>query len=257
MSVKSDDYINTNNRPTINLARNHPLLTQTSMSSLNKYSSKKLALVKDLSEVFIQIYGPIEWKSRYNAAEELVYTILSQHTSDINSERAFKSLMERFGSLDQVADAPVDFIEKSIRHGGLSKSKAPRIKAILNQIRCELGSFDLDFLADMPLQDAKDWLIRLKGVGPKTAAIILCFSFGMPAMPVDTHIHRISKRLRLIGPKVNAEKAHDLLEKIVPPNDVFQFHMFLIRHGRDTCKARFPKCAECGIARLCPSKGNF
>ncbi|MEC8890371.1 MAG: endonuclease III, partial [Chloroflexota bacterium] len=107
------------------------------------------------------------------------------------------------------------------------------------------------------LQDAKDWLIRLKGVGPKTAAIILCFSFGMPAMPVDTHIHRVSKRLRLIGSKVNAEKAHDLLEKIVPPDEVFQFHMFLIRHGRDTCKARFPKCDECEIAHLCPSKGTF
>jgi len=223
------------------------------MSSTNK----KRTLVKELSDVFTQIYGPIEWKSRYNAAEELVYTILSQHTSDINSERAFKSLMERFGSLDQVADAPVEFIEKSIRHGGLSKSKAPRIKTILIQVRCELGSFDLDFLANMPLQDAKDWLIRLKGVGPKTAAIILCFSFGMPAMPVDTHIHRVSKRLRLIGQKVNAEKAHDLLEEIVPPSDVFQFHMFLIRHGRDTCKARFPKCEECGIARLCPSKGKF
>ena len=152
----------------------------------------------------------MQWFIRYSPAEELVYTILSQHTSDLNSERAFTNLMATFETLDAVADASVDAIEAAIRRGGLAKQKAPRIRNVLRQIRDEIGSFDLSFLAEMPLDEAKAWLKRLNGIGPKTAAIILCFSLGMPAMPVDTHIFRVSKRLGLIGPKVNADKAHDI-----------------------------------------------
>lgn len=137
-------------------------------------------------------YGPAQWHVRYSPVEELVYTILSQHTSDLNSERAFNSLMGTFHSIDAVADAPVEAIEEAIRRGGLAKQKAPRIKNVLCQIRDELGSFDLSFLAELPLDDAKAWLKRLNGIGPKTAAIILCFSLGLPAMPVDTHIFRVS-----------------------------------------------------------------
>ena len=196
-------------------------------------------------------YGPAQWHVRYSPVEELVYTILSQHTSDLNSERAFKSLMRTFGSVDTVADAPVEDIEEAIRRGGLAKQKAPRIKNVLKQIREELGSFDLTFLAEMPLDEAKAWLKRLNGIGPKTAAIILCFSLGMPAMPVDTHIFRVSKRLGLIGPKVNADKAHDILEPMVSPEDVFAFHMFLIQHGRQVCKAQRPLCGECTLAWGC------
>ena len=134
---------------------------------------------------------------------------------------------------------------------GLAKQKAPRIKNVLNQIREEIGSFDLTFLAEMPLEEAKAWLKRLNGIGPKTAAIILCFSLGMPAMPVDTHIFRVSKRLGLIGPKVNADKAHDILEPLVGPEDVFAFHMYLIQHGRQVCKAQRPLCDECALAWGC------
>ena len=202
-------------------------------------------------------YGPIEWVPRYDPASELVYTILSQHTSDLNSGRAFESLMAAFGSLDAIADAPVETIEDAIRMGGLAKQKAPRIRSIIRQIREEVGSFDLSFLAEMPLDDAKAWLKRLNGIGPKTAAIILCFSMGLPAMPVDTHIFRVSKRLGLIGPKVNADKAHDVLEPMVPPEDVFAFHMYLIRHGRRVCKAQRPRCAECVLAPRCPSRPDF
>ena len=218
----------------------------------NGPKTKKLK-VKAVSDLLSDIYGSIPWKPRYNAAEELVYTILSQHTSDINSERAFHNILAVFGDLDHIADADVDDIEVAIRRGGLSKTKAPRIKSILNEIREELGSFDLSFLAEMPLQEAKAWLINLKGVGPKTAAIILCFSFGMPAMPVDTHIYRVAQRLSLVGKKISAEKAHDILESLVAPEEVFQFHMYLIKHGRDTCKARNPKCNQCSLTELCPS----
>ncbi len=202
-------------------------------------------------------YGPIEWESSYDPAHELVSTILSQHTSDLNSERAFESLMKTFGSLEAVAEAPVRRIEKAIRMGGLAKTKAPRIKAILNYILAEVGSFDLSFLGDMPLSEAKAWLKDLPGIGPKSAAIILCFSLGRPAMPVDTHIYRVSRRLGLIGPKVTADQAHDILESMVVPDDVFPFHMYLINHGRRVCKAQRPRCDSCVLSWGCPSRRLF
>ena len=202
-------------------------------------------------------YGPIVWEPRYNPAEELVYTILSQHTSDINSERAFLSLMRAFGGdLDAIADAAAGDIEDAIKSGGLAKQKSVRIKRVLEIVRERVGSFDLTFLAEMPLDEAKAWLKSLPGVGPKTAAIILCFSLGMPAMPVDTHIYRVSKRLGLIGAKVSADAAHDILEPMTPPEDVFAFHVYLIRHGRQVCKAQRPRCDGCALAFGCPSAGK-
>ena len=216
-----------------------------------KPQRRRKVRAQDVMDYLGPQYGPVQWHVRYSPVEELVYTILSQHTSDLNSERAFNSLMDTFDSMEAVADAPVELIEEAIRRGGLAKQKAPRIKNILCQIREELGSFDLTFLAEMPLDDAKAWLKRLNGVGPKTAAIILCFSLGMPAMPVDTHIFRVSKRLGLIGPKVSADKAHDILEPMVDPQDVFAFHMYLIQHGRQVCKAQRPLCGECALAWGC------
>lgn len=207
-----------------------------------------------LMETLSREYGPVEWKRRYDPAFELVYTILSQHTSDTNSERAFDNLLHTFESLEAIAYAPVNEIEQAIRTGGLSKRKAPTIKFILRSILDDLGSFDLSFLSEMSLNDAKKWLKTLPGVGPKTAAIILCFSMGMPAMPVDTHIYRVSKRLGLIDSYVTPEKAHDILESMVSPEDVFAFHMYLIRHGRQICKARLPQCNRCVISMECPSR---
>ena len=204
-----------------------------------------------------EAYGPVEWEPRYNPAEELVYTILSQHTSDINSERAFLNLMRVFGTLDAIADASTDDIEEAIKSGGLAKQKSVRIKQVLNIVRSDVGSFDLSFLGEMSLDESKAWLKDLPGVGPKTAAIILCFSLGMPAMPVDTHIYRVSQRLGLIGKKVSADKAHDILEPMVSQEDVFAFHMYLIKHGRQICKAQRPKCDECVLAWGCPSNGKI
>ena len=198
-------------------------------------------------------YGPLEWRPRYSPASELVYTVLSQHTSDVNSKRAFETLMDTFGSLDRIADAPVKQIEEAIRAGGLARVKAPRIRAILRQIADEVGSYDLSFLGEMPLDEAKAWLKRLPGVGPKTAAVILCFSLGLPAMPVDTHVFRVSRRLGLIDGKITVEKAHDILETMVPAEDVFACHMYLIRHGRQVCKAQRPRCEACVLSGRCPS----
>ena len=211
----------------------------------------------DVMEFLGKEYGPVEWVRRYDPASELVYTVLSQHTSDVNSKRAFDNLIRTFGSVEAIADAPVERIEQAIRMGGLARVKAPRIKAVLRQIADDVGSFDLSFLAEMPLDEAKEWLKKLPGIGPKTAAIILCFSLGMPAMPVDTHIYRVAKRLGLIGPKVTAEKAHDILEPMVPPEDVFAFHMYLIRHGRQVCKAQRPQCGRCVLSWGCPSRPLF
>lgn len=203
------------------------------------------------------VYGPIHWEPRYGPAFELVSTILSQHTSDINSQRAFNNLLAEFETLDHIADGVVDDIASAIRTGGLANVKASRIKEVLLLVRESVGSFDLSFLAEMPLAEAKNWLKSLPGIGPKTAAIILCFSLGMPAMPVDTHIFRVSKRLGLIGAKINADDAHDILEPMVDSDDVFAFHMYLIEHGRKICKAQRPKCGECVLEELCPSRHLF
>ena len=213
--------------------------------------------VEDVMDALGKEYGPVEWRVRLDPASEVVLTILSQHTSDVNSGRAFDNLMAAFGSLEAIAAAPVARIEDAIRMGGLAKVKAPRIKDALNRILEEVGSFDLSFLREMDLAEAKAWLKRLPGVGPKTAAIILCFSLGMPAMPVDTHIYRVSKRLGLIGPKVSADQAHDILEPMVAEDEVFAFHMFLIRHGRRICKAQRPLCDQCVLAWGCPSRHLF
>ena len=218
--------------------------------------SKKTVSAADVMTTLGADYGPAEWQPRYDPAEELVYTILSQHTSDINSERAFLSLMRAFEGLDAIADAPAEAIEDAIKSGGLAKQKSARIKRVLEIVREQVGSFDLSFLAEMPMREAKAWLKALPGVGPKTAAIILCFSLGMPAMPVDDpHIPRLEEAW-LDRPEGLADAAHDILEPMVAPEDVFAFHVYLIRHGRQVCKAQRPRCQECILAWGCPSNGK-
>ncbi len=202
-------------------------------------------------------YGPFPEEPRLDPIHELTFTILSQHTSDTNSERAFRSLMQRFGTLDAVAAGPVEAIEAAISVGGLARVKAPRIKEVLTRVLELNGSLDLSFLREMPLAEAKAWLRQLPGIGPKSAGIILSFSLGMPAMAIDTHIYRVSQRLGLIGPKVSADKAHDLLEAAVEPEQVYPFHVAFINHGRQVCKAQRPRCAECIVAHGCPSRGQF
>ena len=200
-------------------------------------------------------YGPFPEERRLPPTEEMVFTILSQHTSDINSGRAFARLMERFGSLEAVALGGIAEIEEAIAPGGLAKIKAPRIKEVLEKV-LELngGSLDLSFLREMPLADAKAWLRQLPGIGPKSAGIVLNFSLGMPAMAIDTHIYRVCQRLRAINSKTNADKAHDVMEAKVPPEEVFTFHVAFITHGRRVCRAQRPLCGECVVGDMCPSR---
>lgn len=198
-------------------------------------------------------YGELHWRPHGDAVSELVLTILSQHTNDTLSGKAFARLLEEFPSWEAVADAPAEQIAEAIRAGGLARQKAPRIKAVLERIRAERGHHDLSFLGSLPLEEAKAWLRALPGVGPKTAACVLMFALGRPALPVDTHVYRVSRRLGLLGPKVTEAKAHELLEARVPPADVYAFHVALIKHGRYTCTAQRPKCGECPLNDVCPS----
>ena len=202
-------------------------------------------------------YAPFPWEARYDAISEVVFTILSQHTSDRNSERAFARLMERFETFEELASGDVPVIEECISIGGLAKIKAPRIKQVLNLIIERCGNLDLSFLREMPLGEAKKWLKELPGVGPKTAGIILCFSLGMPAMAVDTHIERVVKRLGLVGPKTTVEKAQDMLEEMVEDHQVYPLHVALITHGRQVCKAPRPLCPRCVLWEKCPSRPGY
>jgi len=221
--------------------------------SLSELSSK----VAEVIRVLTSEYGPFVEEPRLEPARELVFTILSQHTSDTNSARAFQLLLERFGTLEAVASADVDAIEVAISPGGLAKVKAPRIKQVLNMILELNGSLDLSFLREMPLEEAKAWLKQLPGIGPKSAGIVLSFSLGLPAMAIDTHIYRVSQRLGLIGPKTNVDKAHEILEAAVEPEKVYSFHAGFITLGRQVCKAQRPKCGECVVSTDCPSLELF
>jgi endonuclease-3 len=180
-------------------------------------------------------------------------TVLSQNTSDHNSGRAFIRLLNEFDDWDAIAKGSVKKIERAIQPGGLAPTKAPRIQAILREVYARRGSYDISFLRDLPLEGAREWLTSLPGVGPKTAACVLLFALGRPALPVDTHVHRVAKRLGLVPEKSTAEQAAALLEKMVQPEDVYAFHIQLIKHGRRTCSAQRPKCGECVLGDRCPS----
>lgn len=209
-----------------------------------------------------EAYGIPEWRPHHDAISELVLTILSQNTSDANSGRAFVRLRERFASWDDVANAPLGELIDAIAPGGLAPTKAPRIQAALRDVRERTGGYDLQFLADLPLEEARAWLREIHGVGPKTVACVLMFALGRPAMPVDTHVFRVSARLGLIPERLGnaamtAEKAHAALEAIVPAADFYAFHLGLIKHGRRTCAAQRPKCPACVLRDLCPSAVKF
>jgi endonuclease-3 len=190
---------------------------------------------------------------RVDAVSELVLTILSQNTADINSFRAFTALRARYGSWAEVLAAPIDELEEVLRPGGLAPTKSRRIQAVLAEVHDATGgSWDLSFLGALPLEEARAWLVALPGIGRKTAAIVLLFGFGRPALPVDTHVYRVALRLGLIPPRTDVERAHDLLEAALQPDEMYPFHVELIRHGRDTCRAPRPICGLCPLTDVCP-----
>jgi endonuclease-3 len=198
-------------------------------------------------------YGARPWRRHRQAIDELILTILSQHTSDLNSERAFAELVSRFPTWESVLGASPDDITNAIRSGGLAAQKAPRIQAVLGAVLSERGTFDLDFLLRMSVEQGRTWLESLPGVGPKTASCVLLFSLGLPAMPVDTHVHRVAGRLGLVSASATAKQTQDLLEARLGENRdrIYALHVNLIAHGRTVCVARRPRCNECPLTRCC------
>lgn len=195
------------------------------------------------------LYGAPRLRKHERPLDELVLTVLSQNTSDRNRDLAFARLRERFSDWRAVREAPVEDLEDAIRCGGLAPTKARRIKEILER----LGDDDLRWLADAPLERAREFLCELPGIGRKTAACVLLFAFGRPEVPIDTHVHRVATRLGLLPQRVGLEEAHDLALRYTADFDPYEFHVLLIRHGRRLCAARRPACERCPVADLCPS----
>ena len=194
-------------------------------------------------------YGRPVLRAHHAPIDELVLTVLSQNTNDRNRDVAYSRLRDRFSSWAEVRDAPVADVEEAIRPGGLAPTKAVRIKQILGDI----GDDDLSWMEAAPLEEARDYLTGLPGVGRKTAACVLLFSFGRPDVPVDTHVYRVGTRLGLWPQKTSFEHAHDELLRLVDDGeDAYEIHVLLIRHGRRTCTARNPDCAACPLRRMCP-----
>jgi endonuclease III len=193
-------------------------------------------------------YGRPVLRAHEAPIDELVLTILSQNTNDRNRDVAYGRLRESFPGWGAVRDAPEDEVEEAIRPGGISRVKARRIQEILGS----LADDDLMWIADAPLDEARDYLCSLPGVGRKTAACVLLFSFGRPDVPVDTHVFRVGTRLGLFRPGASFDEAHDEIARVTDPDDAYELHVSLIRHGRRTCTARSPRCDECVLLRMCP-----
>lgn len=231
-------------------------MVATTPASTRSNNRPKLA---EIARRLDAVYGPRPWRRHGSPIDELVATVLSQHTSDINTDRAFRTLRKRFPTWEDVRTAPVTEIANAIRSGGLAEVKAPRIKRILEAIVHDRGSLDLGHLDGLPVAEARRWLMRLDGVGPKTASCVLLFAFGKPALPVDTHVHRVTLRLGLIPSGTGAAKAHELLESELGDDldRVYAFHVEAIAHGRQVCTARRPHCDRCSLTDCCDFFANL
>ena len=222
------------------------------------------------------MYGRPAWERRLNPTSELILIILTQNSADVNAEKAFEALRRAYPSggpvqthkmgagwggaglpegaapdWAAVEDAPLDELVDVIRPGGLGPSKAPRLQASLRRIREERGDYSLEFLGDMPVTEARDWLTGIDGIGKKTASIVLLFCFGLPLMPVDRHVERVAKRIGLIPPKASADDSHELFLAMLEPSEIYEAHVNLIQHGRRVCHARNPEHGRCPVAARC------
>src|SRR5512147_2873578 len=214
------------------------------MSDLKKRALK-------IHQTLLTAFGEPIWRNPLPAVDELVSTILSQNTNDVNRDRAFDGLRAKFPTWEAVRDAKTKDVMDAIRPAGLANQKGPRIQQVLKAITEERGGLDLSFLKDMSVDDARNWLTKFNGVGPKTAAIVLCFSLGMPAFPVDTHVYRVTGRIGLHPEKMTVEQAHPHLEGLFPPETYYAAHLNIIRLGREICTARKANCEICPIKKLC------
>jgi endonuclease-3 len=207
--------------------------------------------VRAIRERLRTVYGVPDWRPHGRPLDELVLTVLSQSTNDRNRDVAYERLRERFPAWEAVRDAPEEEVEEAIRPGGISHVKSERIQRILRALPDDL---ELSFLRDMPIEDARAYLCDLPGVGRKTAACVLLFSYGLRDVPVDTHVGRVATRLALLRPGARSEEQHDQMTALTPPGAELELHINLLRHGRRTCHAPRPACRECALRRMCPSR---
>jgi endonuclease III len=230
-----------------------------------KWTKPTRRRVRAIRDRLREVYGIPRMAPHGDPIAELVLTVLSQSTNDRNRDVAYLRLRERLPTWEGVRDAPVKEVEEAIRPGGISKVKSVRIKAILQTIAAEDGrpanhsahALSLDWLADVPLEEARKYLTALPGVGRKTAACVLLFAYGLHDVPVDTHVSRVGMRLELLQPGAPFEVLHDEMLALTPPGEELELHVNLLRHGRRTCHARKPACGECALARMCPSRKDF
>jgi endonuclease III len=216
---------------------------------INGYPRRIRALHRRLDKA----YGPFKPFPKLDAVDELILTVLSQNTNDVNRDKAWKNLKGEFPDWDDVVAAPVQKLENAIRVGGLAPQKSVAIKKILKTIKTQYRSYSLDSLKNLPIDDVIEILTQYPHVGIKTAACVLAFSFGRPVIPVDTHVHRLSMRLGLVTEKSTADQTYSVLMQITPEPLRYPFHVYLIRHGRAVCKSQKPLCCECVLSDLCPS----
>ena len=214
---------------------------------MSNESKRALAVHQKL----VEFYGYPDWRNPLPPLDELVSTILSQNTNDVNRDRAFDTLTARYSSWEEVRNSDEQEVIDTIRPAGLANQKGPRIQKILTQITEQKGSLDLSFLGDMQSEDARQWLLQFKGVGPKTAAIVLQFSLDKPAFPVDTHVYRVTGRIGIRPEKMSADQAHIYLEELLPEETYYPAHLNIIRFGREICHARKPACEQCPLNGMC------
>jgi endonuclease III len=218
----------------------------TTKSAWRRPSRRRVLAIRDRLR---EMYGRPRNEPHGDPVHELILTVLSQNTSDTNRDVAYAGLRARFGSWEEVRDAPTGELETAIRAGGLAPTKAPRIQAALRAIG---DPIDLDWLGEADRDEALSYLTALPGVGRKTAACVLIFAFDRPEIPVDTHVHRVGGRLGLFRANASFDEAHDEMLAITPPADAYELHMNLIRHGRELCRPARPRCPECALSRMCP-----
>jgi endonuclease-3 len=213
--------------------------------------------VRAIVERLRRRFGDLAPPRSVDPLDELILTVLSQHTSDLNAERAFGDLRAAYPSWADVVEAPAEGVADAIRSGGLANTKAPRIQAVLREVLAREDAFDLSRLGALTDPEARSYLTSLPGIGPKTAAVVLSFALGRDAIPVDTHVHRTSRRLGIVPPRASAERADRLLHDLVPDGLRSSLHVGLIRLGREICKAPTPRCGECPLRGLCPTAPKF
>lgn len=206
---------------------------------------------RELYELLLEEYGEPEEPPELSGMEYLIETILSQNTNDVNRDKAYQNLIEKYDSYEEIENADLEELTDTIRIAGLGPTKAERIQGALKTVREYEGEYSLDFIEEMDIEEGKNWLTKIPGIGPKTAAIILCFGFDRPVIPVDTHVHRISRRFGLIPENASRKKAHKILEEKVPDDIKYPLHRLMITHGREACKARNPTCGETKLGKYC------